>query len=786
MAHDPAESKDFFISYTSADRGWAEWIAWQLDAAGYKVVLQAWDFAAGTNFISQMKAAAEAKRTIAVYSPAYFKSKFSEAEWSAAFAKGALVPVRVQPCDIPDFLRPVVYTDLVEMPEAAARERLLRAVRQTPARPVTAPPYPPGQAKAKRFPGQLPAIFAVPLPRNPNFTGRDQMLEDLHQKLNSGRSAALIQAISGMGGVGKTSLALEYCYRFASDYDLIWWLRAEQCATLAADYANLAQRLELPEKNSTNQPQIIAAVRDWLTHNSGWLLVFDNAVDVKGFDEYLPHSTTGNILITSRNPAWGNVAAPLPVQQLTRAESVRFLLQRTNRDEPEAADKLSVLLGDLPLALTHAASYIEAKDISITDYISRLQSYSKKLLEPIKGTWALSLENLRSECPNALRLLFLCVFLTPDHIPRTLLRAKLPDDLDLDDAIEALRRYGLVETTQTFISVHRLLQKVIREDLEQDAQRALATEALKMVKGQFPEQPEDFRQWPACAPLFSHALEVIKHAESLQIALPEAAALLSSAGVYQGKRGQLESGRDLMTRSLELEEQVNGPDHPNVAIRANNLADTLIALGQFDLAIQHLQRALRIDESARGPDHSFVAIRLFNLGRALLRKGDLKTSLEYAKRALEIDEKALGPCHHRVALDSDLIGIVLYHREEKDDLANALTYARRALSIDLELFGPNHVEIATHWNNIAMILALQGDLINAWNCYRKALEIYTSTLPPDHPYTQITRKNLAELLTYLRPLIMREHASLKSGDPKADVLNRLIAELDSLAPTLLP
>ena len=206
-------------------------------------------------------AAAEAKRTIAVYSPAYFKSKFSEDEWTAAFAKRVLLPVRVEQCDIPDFLRPVVYIDLVEMSEQAARERLLQGVQQTRGKPAAAPSFPSGQVKGKRFPGQPPAIFEVPLPRNPNFTGRDQMLEDLHLKLISGRPAAFVQAISGLGGVGKTSLALEYSYRFASDYELVWWLRAEQPATLAADYAHLAQRLDLPEKSSANQPEIIAAVR---------------------------------------------------------------------------------------------------------------------------------------------------------------------------------------------------------------------------------------------------------------------------------------------------------------------------------------------------------------------------------------------------------------------------------------------------------------------------------------------------------------------------------------------
>lgn len=785
MPQNAAEIKDFFISYTGSDRAWAEWIAWQLDSSGYKVVLQAWDFAAGTNFISQMKAAADSKRTIAVYSSAYFKSKFSEDEWTAAFAKRALIPVRIEACELPDFLRPLVYIDLVGMPETAAREALLKGVSQTGGRPASAPAFPAAQPAApKRFPAEPPRIFEVPLPRNRNFTGRDRMLEDLHQKLTSGRPAAIVQSISGMGGVGKTSLALEYSYRFATDYNLLWWLRAEQPSSLANDYAGLAQKLELPERNALNQPEIIAAVRNWLSNNSGWLLVFDNAVDVATIAPYQPRSATGNILITSRNPVWAGIAAPLPVQELAREESVRFLLQRTNRGDEKAADRLSEVLGDLPLALAQAASYIEAKDISITDYIARLASHSKKLLEPIKGTWALSVEKLRAESPLGLNLLTLSAFLAPDNIPRPLLRVKAVDDLDFDDAIASLRRYGLIETTETSIGVHRLLQQVIREDLEPAQQRAWAEQALKLVKAQFPEQPDDYRVWPACAPLFPHAMEAIRHAEDLQVGLGEVAALLNAAGVFEGKRGQLQNGRDLLTRSLELEEKVSGPNDPKVAIRANNLGDVLTDLGQIDLAIPKLEQALRIDEAARGPNHPFVAIRLSNLGRALLRTGDVTSSLAYANRALSIDEKALGPDDHRVALDYDLIGTILYERDAKGDLEEAAAKIIRAIEIDSKGLGENHSGVAAYWSDLGNVLAVQGKLIESYTCFRRALAIYHATLPAEHPYIRIAAHNASDLLPVLRSAAVREQAALKPGDPNAAHIQSFIAELDAFAASL--
>jgi len=774
VAQDSPQAKDFFISYTSSDKSWAEWIAWQLDEAGYAVTLQAWDFHAGSNFISRMNTAVGAKRTVAVYSRAYFQSTYCEDEWTSAFRKRALIPVRIEECGIPDLLKTLVYIDLYGLSEAAAKERLLAQVQQKTGKPAVPPAFPTSAAESKRFPGIPPAIFEVPHPRNSNFTGRSQMLEDLHGALTSVHSAAVTQAISGLGGVGKTSLALEYSYRFATDYNLIWWLRAEEPGTLALDYSRLAQALGLEEKDSPNQPKVISAVRHWLTHNSGWLLVFDNAVREEDLREYLPPSASGHILITSRNPIWGGTAGLIQVQKLAREESVQFLLQRTRRDEHGAAEELSQLLGDLPLALLHAAYYVDAKSISIADYVSRLKSHPKKLLQPVKATWQLSFDKLQAECPKAIDLLSIAAFLAPDRIPRNLLRAEGMDELEFDEVIEALRRYGLADATDRFLSVHRLLQQVIREDLDEGRERRCSEKALNLIIDHFPPQAEDFREWPACALLFSHALEVIRHAERLELALDKAAALLCSVGVYEGKRGQSESGRVYLERSLALEEKTNGPNHVNVAIRANDLADVLLDLDQLDKAVALLERALKIDKQARGANHPFVAIRLSNLGRALLKKKELTTALRHAKRALKIDEKALGPRTHRVSIDADLIGLILF---EMNDFPGALEYARRALEIEIEVRGPCHSDVASRYHNLANIVTMQGHLAAAFLYYRQAIVIYQDTLPPDHPYMKVAVQSLMDLAPYLRKALS-DHKGNPNG-PNGQADPKLIAEIEA-------
>jgi len=173
----------------------------------------------------------EAARTIAVLSPNYFTARFTQSEWQAAFAqdptgeKGLLLLVRVRRCDPPGILAPRVYIDLVGLAEDAAQEKLLTGVRGGKS-PTTAPSFPGASSRTvptrPRFPGVLPPIWNVPHQRNRNFIGRDQLLDAMHQALSSGQTAALTQALSGLGGIGKTQLVVEYAYRHAADYVLVW------------------------------------------------------------------------------------------------------------------------------------------------------------------------------------------------------------------------------------------------------------------------------------------------------------------------------------------------------------------------------------------------------------------------------------------------------------------------------------------------------------------------------------------------------------------------------------
>jgi TIR domain len=360
------EQRDFFISYTGTDITWAEWIADTLEQAGYTTVLQAWDFRPGENFIERMnQALAEATRVLAVLSPAYFASQYARDEWTAALVRerdqpDRLLPVRVATCKLPALLANRVYIDLVGLDEDHAVTRLRTGVDSGRAKPPGRRPYPASLAKAvaTAFPGRRPAVFNAP-PPNPHFTGRGDQLKALRRQLRRSRSSVVVQAsaLYGLGGVGKTQLAVEYAHRYATDYHLVWWVPAEWPAAIAGHLAALGHRLGLSELPSLEEQ--VQVLFDELSGRDRWLLVYDNAIAPASLNGLRPPAGSGHVLVTSRNPAWGGIAATISVDVLAREEAVAFLRQRTASDDQATLEQLAQALGDLPLGLEQAAAYLD-------------------------------------------------------------------------------------------------------------------------------------------------------------------------------------------------------------------------------------------------------------------------------------------------------------------------------------------------------------------------------------------------------------------------------------------
>src|SRR5260370_3909678 len=322
-------SKDFFISYTHADQKWAEWIAWQLEEAGYTTILQAWDLHAGGNFVHDMDSATkQAERTLAVLSPDYLVSRFTPSEWATAFRRdpkgelGLLVPVRVSPCDVEGLLGPIVYINLVGQNEQAAQATLLAAVKRQRHKPSKAPAFPPIAhmlSERPSFPGVFPRIWNIPYPRNAYLSGREELLSQLAAALRTGQATALSQpqAVSGLGGIDKTQIALEYAYRYSQDYQAVLWVRAESRETLHSSFVDIITLLNLPEKDAQDHTMIIQAVQNLLQIHHEWLLILDNADELAMVGEFLPSGYAGHVLLTTRARALGRLAQRLEVETFT-------------------------------------------------------------------------------------------------------------------------------------------------------------------------------------------------------------------------------------------------------------------------------------------------------------------------------------------------------------------------------------------------------------------------------------------------------------------------------------
>ena len=354
-------------------------------------------------------------------------------------------------------------------------------------------------------------VWNVPYPRNLEFAGREHVIERLAAELSSGSPAAVTQAIAGLGGIGKTQLALEYCYRHRDSYRVVWWIRAESKKTRIADLIALGQHLS-PHIEVADEGEAVRLIVDRLDQSPGWLLVFDNVENPSDLSGLLPTAGRGHVLITSRHATWAERAKVVTLDVWTEEEASAYLITRTHKQQPvaqetaRAAAKLAELLGRLPLAVEQAAAYIDECGMGLIEYtrlFSKEQSRLLQLRQPqnkrdqqtVATVWEISLRRVETASPGAVGLLKLCAFLRPDQISkRTIekyhkampepLRTTAADALELHDAIAVLRRYSLVNVSDDFLSVHRLVQWVVRARLAESEYREFSELAKRLEGGE--------------------------------------------------------------------------------------------------------------------------------------------------------------------------------------------------------------------------------------------------------------------------------------------------------------
>jgi tetratricopeptide (TPR) repeat protein len=614
--------------------------------------------------------------------------------------------------------------------------------------------------------------------RNPHFIGRDADLRRLRTLLQGRRSPVVVHAVRGMGGVGKTHLVLEYVHRHADDHTLIWWVAAEDAVLVPAQLGQLATALGLSVPSEDTEA-VTAAVIAELHRRDRWLLVFDNAESVDAIRRFLP-SGTGRVVITSRRGGFDALGTVLNLDVLPRADAVGFLRIRLRSMTVEQASELAELVGDLPLALEQATSFLIQTHTPVSDYLAAIRHHVEAMLtrgrdhhqeareaQTVATLWNLSFAKIQQACPAAAQLLLLCGYLGADGIPLDLFTRNpdaLPKSLTgiADDPLEApgiagtLFDYSLARHADDgIIVVHRLVQAAVRHyvstQLDADNARSEPHPLTVVIRLLRVDLPDDIRRrpeaWPRWRQLLPHVLAVVRRERSpSDPAVDDTWWLLDRAATFLREHGQATDAVSLFERAIALAEDAHGPSHPAIATSLNGLAGALRDLGRPAEAVPLFQRALAISEAVSNPDHPDCAVSLNGLAVSVLDLGRAADAKGLFERALAIDEASRGPDHLAVAHRLMGLGTALTKLGKP---ADAIPLFQRALAITEMVHGVHHPDVSHSLNNLAGPLRALDRFEEANPLLQRAVAIDEATYGPNHPAVALSLNNFAANLRNL-------------------------------------
>lgn len=592
--------------------------------------------------------------------------------------------------------------------------------------------------------------WEVPYPRNPNFVGREEYLASLRKHFIADAAAGKHQALFGLGGMGKSQIALEYAFRNREHYTLVWWLPAEDPTALGLAFSRLARAVGLKLGPEVSLDEVRHRVRRVLAQLSDWLIIFDNAPSAAAIKNFLPLERSGHVLITSQTGDWEDVAMPVPVRPLKRSESVEFLHKRVHAADQEGlADKLAASLGDLPLALEQAAVVMEETKTGYDRYLKRFETHWAELLQAglhspqhpdsLGMTLELSFRQAEEDSPASAALMYFCAFLAPDNVGKQMLQSSvelLPPPLSagvmvgLDKLLEPLIRFSLIDDADHAISLHRLVAALTRRRLTADEQKKWAMAAASALSAYYQYNSDEPSTWPGFAAGVPHMLAAANHARNLDVAPDIVADLLSNAGRYLLKQGRLDEARATLERAIDLTRRVYGNAHPRTSNAANNLGRVLQRQGDSTAAAEHFALSLTIDQAVYGDDDPRVATVANNYGMCLLQARDLAAAVHHFNWALGIYEKHYGVDYAKLAPILNNLGCALRDSGQTGAATEAFT---RGLTIAETGYSPDHPTTASLLYNFGQLLRTTGDLDGAENYFRRALVIDELAFGPSHP-----------------------------------------------------
>ncbi|MFG2029066.1 FxSxx-COOH system tetratricopeptide repeat protein [Streptomyces sp. NPDC048825] len=610
-----------------------------------------------------------------------------------------------------------------------------------------------------------PRVWGNLPPRNPNFTGRMALLEQLDERLREGTTTVLPEAIHGMGGVGKTQLAIEYAYRHQSEYDIVWWIPAERPGQIGQALVELAGRLGLETSTEANiaGPAVREALREGQPF-SRWLLIFDNADSPEQVRHYFPTGGNGTILVTSRNRRWGLVGGSLEVDVFTREESKELLRRSGPLLEDDEADRLAEALGDLPLALEQAAAWRAETGMPASEYLRLFESKRTELLEvapppdyqlPVAAAWNVSLDHLETRSPSALRLLQLCSYFAPDPISRSIfsglgnssifpeLDATLNDPMRLARAIREVNRYSLarIDHRTNSIEMHRLVQLVLNNRMTPEEQSRMRHGAHTLLAAADPKSPTSPASWPRYAELYGHVIA----SDAIKSDQPWVRQLVMNIANYLYYWGDHGVSLDFSEQAWESWRTIFGEEDQQTLLMGHWLCFVYLIVGRFDDAARLVAQLREIyvrTAPADGEDAREDALDAMNLEAAVRRaEGRFAAGAELDEIAYERARRAFGEDDPSTLNTAHNLGVSL---RLTGDFRRALELDQHTLALKLRVFGRDDQRTLITENSVAIDVREMGDYVGARALQEAALDAFRDVFGSGNPATIDVMRQLSE------------------------------------------
>ncbi|MEB3962960.1 FxSxx-COOH system tetratricopeptide repeat protein [Streptomyces kunmingensis] len=607
--------------------------------------------------------------------------------------------------------------------------------------------------------GQPKIMGNVP-PKNPNFTGREILLEAVDEQLRQKETAAVLpHALHGMGGVGKSQIAIEYVYRHSAEYNVIWWIPAERESLILASLAELAGSLGLntgPQAN-TAVPAVQEALRTGKPYEN-WLLIFDNAEDIDAVRAYFPSGGPGKIIVTSRNRDWERVATPLSVDVFNRTESVALLQRRAPDLSTEDASSLAEALGDLPLAIEQAGAWHAATGMPVAEHLELLAQRRVEILDldpnpdypvPVAAAWNLSLDRLAQEQPAARQLLEICALMAPEPIPLSLLRGgrnvEISPELDpvlrdpvlLARATRELSKFSLIrlDHKRGTLQMHRLMQNVLATGLDEAAETKMRRAAHQLLATAKPGVGASPELWPTYQALLPH----VQASGAVRSSDPWVRDLVYDIVSFLYFWGAHDVSMSMARQAWTAWQAQSGDDDILVIRMAKFLAFMLRKFGSPEEAMRLNETALERSREGNVPDEELIG-SIWQMAMAQRYQGDFDAARALDEEALAMARRLFGPDDPQTLEATHNYGVTL---RCCGAFAEALALDEEtARQFDL-LYGPANGLTLNSLNALAIDVRETGDYLGAHVLQESTYETHVTNLGLDNAATLGTARELA-------------------------------------------